>query len=146
MNALIHVVDHANKRYEANCLGWRDVIRGACNLLTRRDFQRFLALCNDGHDAVEGEYSHQENWQSSFLGCPTYIHGSDMGLRGTRKMKGATMKTGVVASNPMANGNTTLHITSELHMPSGSCSIQMRQLGSANLRYVCMLLFFIALC
>jgi hypothetical protein len=30
MNALIHVVDHANKSYQANCLGWEDLISGAC--------------------------------------------------------------------------------------------------------------------
>jgi hypothetical protein len=35
MNALIHVVDHASKSYKADCLGWKDLISGARNLLTR---------------------------------------------------------------------------------------------------------------
>jgi hypothetical protein len=73
MEALVHVVDHVNKHYKANCWGWRDVISSAHNLLTCRDLERFPALCNDGHDAVEGEYHLNKNWQSSFLGCPTYI-------------------------------------------------------------------------
>ena len=56
MNALMHVVDHASKSYEANCLGWEDVISGARELLTLRDLERFAALCNDAHGAVESEY------------------------------------------------------------------------------------------
>jgi hypothetical protein len=56
MNALIHVVDHANKSYKADCLGWEDVISDAHKLLTLRDLERCAALCNDAHDAVEGEY------------------------------------------------------------------------------------------
>ncbi len=49
MNALVHIVDHANTGFEANCLGWRD-------LLTHRDLERFAALCNESYDAVEGDY------------------------------------------------------------------------------------------
>ncbi len=37
MNALVHVVDHANECFEANRLGWRDVISSANDLLTCRD-------------------------------------------------------------------------------------------------------------
>jgi hypothetical protein len=73
MNALIHMVDHTNKSYKADCLGWEDVISGARKLLTLRDLERFTALCNDGHDAVEGKYHLYKEWQLSFLGCPTYI-------------------------------------------------------------------------
>ncbi len=73
INALIHVVDHANKCFEANCLGWRDVISSTHDLLTHCDLERFVALCNESHDAVEGEYYLYENWQFLFLGCPTYI-------------------------------------------------------------------------
>jgi hypothetical protein len=56
METLVHVVDHADKCFEANCLGWRHVISSAHNLLTCRNLERFAALCNNGHDAVEGEY------------------------------------------------------------------------------------------
>jgi hypothetical protein len=73
MEALVHVVDHVNKHYKANCLGWRDVISSAHDLLTHRDLERFGALCNDGYDAAEGEYYLYKHWQSSFLGGPTYI-------------------------------------------------------------------------
>ncbi len=145
MNALIHVVDHANKSYEATRLGWRDVISGTHNLLTCRDLERFGALCNDDHDVVEGEYHLYKEWQSSFLGCPTYIP-IEMGSRVTRKMKGARKKAGVAAPNPMVDMNTSLHITSGLRMLGGSCSFQTRRLDTANLRYVRMLLFFIGLC
>ncbi len=73
MEALVRVVDHTNKCFEANCLGWMAVISSAHNLLTCRDLERFAALCNDGHESVEGEYYFYEHWQSSFLGPPTYI-------------------------------------------------------------------------
>jgi hypothetical protein len=73
MNALIHVVDHANECFEANCLGWRDVKSHANHLLTCRDLGGFAALCNQSFDAVEGEYYLYENWQFLFLGPPTYI-------------------------------------------------------------------------
>jgi hypothetical protein len=73
MNAFILVVDHANEYFEANCLGWRDVISRANHLLTRRNFGGFVALCNQSFDAVEGEYYLYKNWQFSFLGHPTYI-------------------------------------------------------------------------
>jgi hypothetical protein len=73
MNALIHVVDHVNERFEANRLGWRDVISCANHMLTRRDLGGFAALCNQSFDAVEGEYYLYKNWQFSFFGPPTYI-------------------------------------------------------------------------
>ena len=73
MNTLVHVVDHANKCFEADCLGWRDVISSANDQLTCRDIGRFAALCNNGHESIEGEYYLYKNWQSLFLGCPTYI-------------------------------------------------------------------------
>jgi hypothetical protein len=62
MNALMHVVDHASKSYEANCLGWEDVISGAHDLLTHRVLERFTAMCNDDNDAVEGEYHLYKEW------------------------------------------------------------------------------------
>jgi hypothetical protein len=73
MNILIHVVDHANECFEANRLGWRDVISSAHDLLTHCDLERFVALCNESYDAVEGEYYLYGNWQFLFLGHPTYI-------------------------------------------------------------------------
>ncbi len=75
MNALVHVVDHANKCFEANHLGWRDVISSAHDLLTYHDLERFATLCNESYDydAVEGEYYLYKNWQFLFLGRPTYI-------------------------------------------------------------------------
>jgi hypothetical protein len=66
-------VDHANECFEADRLGWRDVISSAHDLLTHRDLERFAVLCNESYDAVEGEYCLYENWQFSFLGHPTYI-------------------------------------------------------------------------
>jgi hypothetical protein len=73
INALVHVVDHANKHFEDDCLGWRDVISSTHDLLTHRDHGRFTALCNQSYDAVEGEYYLYNNWQFLILGCPTYI-------------------------------------------------------------------------
>jgi hypothetical protein len=73
MNALMHIVDHTNKCFETDCLGWRDVINSSNDLFTCRDLGRFAALCNEAYDAVEGEYYLYENWQVLFLGCPTYI-------------------------------------------------------------------------
>jgi hypothetical protein len=73
MEALICMVDHTNKRYKADCLGWGNVISSAHSLLTCRDLDRFAALCNDGYDAVQGEYYLYEHWQSSFVGHPAYI-------------------------------------------------------------------------
>ncbi len=73
MNPLVHIVDHSNKCFEADCLGWRDVIRSVNHLLTHRDLGRFVALCNESYDAVEGEYYLYKNWQFLFLGSPTYI-------------------------------------------------------------------------
>ncbi len=73
INALVYVVDHANKCFEANLLGWRDVISSAHDLLTHSDLEWFAALCNESYDAMEGEYYLYKNWQFSFLGRPTYI-------------------------------------------------------------------------
>ncbi len=73
MNALVHVVDHANECFEADCSGWRDVISSAHDLLTHHDLERFTDLCNESYDAVEGEYYLYKNWQFSFSGHPTYI-------------------------------------------------------------------------
>jgi hypothetical protein len=47
MNALVHIVDHANGCFEANHSGWRDVISSANHLLTCRELGRFTALCNE---------------------------------------------------------------------------------------------------
>jgi hypothetical protein len=55
MEALVHMMDHANECYKADCLGWRDVISSAHDLLTCSDLEKFVALCNDSHDAVEVE-------------------------------------------------------------------------------------------
>jgi hypothetical protein len=90
MNTLIHIVDHMNKCFEANCLGWRDVISIANDLLTCHALGRFAALCNEGYDAVEGEYYLYKNWQFLFLGRSTYIWIRN-GLRVTRKSKEVTM-------------------------------------------------------
>jgi hypothetical protein len=73
MNALIHIVDHVNERFEADRSGWRDVISHAYHLLTRRYLGGFAALCNQGFDAMEDEYYLYKNWQFLFLGPPTYI-------------------------------------------------------------------------
>jgi hypothetical protein len=73
MNALVHVVDHANKCFDVNHSRWMDVISSAHDLLTHCDLERFAALCNESYDAVEGEYYLYKNWQFLFLGCPTYI-------------------------------------------------------------------------
>jgi hypothetical protein len=73
MNALVHIMDHANKCFEANHLGWRNVISSAHDQLTHRNLERFAALCNESYDVVEGEYYLYKNWQFLFLGCPTYI-------------------------------------------------------------------------
>jgi hypothetical protein len=86
MNALIHIVDHGNKCFKANCLGWRDVINSANDLLTCRDPGRFVVLCNDGYNAVEGEYFLYNSCSLDAL--PTF--GSGIGSRVTRKLKGAT--------------------------------------------------------
>jgi hypothetical protein len=56
MDALECVVDHTNKCFETNRLGWKDVISSAYNLLTLHDLGRFAALCNNGHESVEGKY------------------------------------------------------------------------------------------
>jgi hypothetical protein len=109
MNALVHVVDHANECFKANHLGWRDMISRANDLLIRRDLGRFTALCNEGYDAVEGQYYLYKNWQFYSLDAlPTF--GSGMGLMVKRRMKrattwGATMEAGVAASNPLVDVN-----------------------------------------
>jgi hypothetical protein len=73
MNALVHMVDYANESYKADCLGWEDVISGARKLLTQRELERFMPLCNDAHDAAEGDHHFYKEWQLLFLGRPTYI-------------------------------------------------------------------------
>jgi hypothetical protein len=73
VEALVCVVDHANKRFEADRLGWRAVISSVHNMLTRHGLKRFAALCNDGHESIEGVYYLYKHWQSLFLGSPTYI-------------------------------------------------------------------------
>jgi hypothetical protein len=88
MNALVHVVDQGNKHFEANCLGWRDVISSANDLLTHCDLGRFAALCNNGHESVEGEYYLYKNWQFLFLGCPTYIRIRN-GVEGHKEVEGS---------------------------------------------------------
>jgi hypothetical protein len=87
MDALVHVVDHTSKHFEADCLGWRDVISSAHNLHTCHDLERFAAMCNNGHESVEGEYYLYKNWQSSFLGRPTYIRIRN-GVEGHEKVEG----------------------------------------------------------
>jgi hypothetical protein len=89
MSALVHVVDHVNKRFEADCLGWRDVISSANDLLTHCDLGRFVALCNEGYDVVEGEYYLYKNWQILILGCPTYIQIRN-GVEGHEEVEGST--------------------------------------------------------
>ncbi len=73
MEDLVCMVDHANERYKADCLGWGNVISSAHNLLTRPDLHRVASLCNDGYDAVQGEYYLYKHWQSLFVGHPAYI-------------------------------------------------------------------------
>jgi hypothetical protein len=102
MNTLGHVVDHVNKCFEANCLGWRDVISSANDLLTCCDLGRFAALCNDGYDAVKGEYYLYENWQFLFLGCPTYIRIRN-GIEGHKEAEG---KDYVGSDNESWDGST----------------------------------------
>jgi hypothetical protein len=121
------------------------VISSAQYLLTCRDLHRFVSLCNDGYDAVQGEYYIYEHWQSLLLDAPPTF-GSGMGLRDTRRTKRATTKAGVVARIPKVDASTSLHITSGLHTSSGYNSILKRHLGTNNLRYVHMQLFFIASC
>ncbi len=64
------------------------MISSAHYLLSHCDLERFMALCNDGHDAVEGEYYLYEHWQSSFLGCPTYIW-IRIGAKGHKEVEGS---------------------------------------------------------
>jgi hypothetical protein len=88
MYALVHVVDHAIKHFEANCLGWRDVISSTNDLLNCRDLGSFPALCNNGHESMEGEYYLYKNWQFLFLGCPTYIWIRN-GVKGHKEVEGS---------------------------------------------------------
>jgi hypothetical protein len=77
------------------------VISSAHNLLTCHDLERLTALCNDGFDAIEGEYYLFEHCQSSFVGCLAYIwirngvecqeednESNDEGWGGSNKSKG----------------------------------------------------------
>jgi hypothetical protein len=88
MNALVHVVDHANKCFEADCLGWTDVISSANGLLNCRDLGRFAALCKNVNESVEGEYYLYEHWQSLFLGCPSYFRIRN-GVKGHEEVEGS---------------------------------------------------------
>ncbi len=79
---------------------------------------------------------------------PTF--GSGMGSRVMKELKrettwGATAKAGVAAPNPLVDMNTSLHITSRLRTLSGSSFVLKRWLGTANSRYVRMLLIFFAM-
>jgi hypothetical protein len=56
-----------DEQYKADCLGWGNVISSAHNLLTCCDLDRFATLCNDGYDAVQGEYYLYKHWQSLFV-------------------------------------------------------------------------------
>ncbi len=49
------------------------MISSAHNLLTHHDLHRFRSLCNDGYDAVQGNYYLYKHWQSLFVGRPAYI-------------------------------------------------------------------------
>jgi hypothetical protein len=117
MNALIHIVDHVNERFEADRSGWRDMISHAYHLLNCHDLGGFAALCNQSFDAVEGEYYLYKNWQFLFLGPPTYIRIRN-GVKGHEEDKesnyvgSATMEAGVTALNPLVDANTSLRITS----------------------------------
>jgi hypothetical protein len=102
MNPLVHIVDHANERFEANCLGWRDVTSSANDLITCCDLGRFAALCNAGYDAVEGEYYLYKNWQFSFFGHPTYIRIRN-GVEGHEEDK----ESNYVGSNTESWGGST---------------------------------------
>jgi hypothetical protein len=88
MNALVHIVDHANKHFEANCLEWRDVITSANDMLTCHDLGRFAALCNNGHESMEGKYYLYENWQFLFLGRSNYIRIRN-GVKGHKEVEGS---------------------------------------------------------
>jgi hypothetical protein len=145
MEALVCVVNHANKQYKANCLGWGNVISSAHNLLSCRDLDRFASLFNDGYDAIQGEYYLYKHWQSSFVGRPTYIRIRNW-VEGHKEDEESNNKAGVVATIPKADASTSLHITSGLHTSSGYNSVRKRHLGTTNLRYVRAQLFFIALC
>jgi hypothetical protein len=102
MNALVHVVYHANECFEANCLGQRDVISSANDLLTCRDLGRFTALCNNGHKSVEGEYYLYKNWLFLFLGHPTYIRIRN-GVEGHEEVE----RSNYVGSNNESWGGST---------------------------------------
>jgi hypothetical protein len=67
-------------------LGWGNVISSAHSLLTCHDLHRFASLCNDGYDAVQGEYYLYEHWQSSFIGHPAYIRIRN-GVEGHKEVK-----------------------------------------------------------
>jgi hypothetical protein len=97
MKALLRVVDHANKCFETNHLEWRDVISSAHDLLTHRDLERFVALCNESYDAVEGEYYlydiwirngvevHEEDKESNYVGSDNGSWGGSIESTGGRE-------------------------------------------------------------
>jgi hypothetical protein len=64
------------------------VISNANDLLTRHDLGKFAALCNEGYDAMEGEYYLYKNWLFPFLGHPTYIWTRN-GVEGHKEVEGS---------------------------------------------------------
>jgi hypothetical protein len=102
MNALKHVVDHANECFQADHLGWRNVISSANDLLTRRDLGRFMSLCNNCHQSMEGEYYLYKNWQFLLLERPTYIWIRN-GFKGHKEVEGSNY----VGSNDKSWGGST---------------------------------------
>jgi hypothetical protein len=133
MEALICMVDHANERYNQ--------LFGLLN----------VTLIGLRPSVMMGMMSYKVSITSTRIGSHRLldappIFGSGMGLRVTRRTKRAMTKAGVVATNPKAGASTSLHITSGLPTLNGSNSVQKRQLGTTNSRYVCMQLFFIASC
>jgi hypothetical protein len=113
MIALIHVVDHMNERFEANCSGWRDVISHALLAVTLEGLQLYvIKVLMPWKVSIT---SMRTGNYHSLNSLPTF--GSGMWLRVMRRTKrattwGATMETGVVVSNPLVDANTSSRITS----------------------------------
>jgi hypothetical protein len=89
MNALVHIVDHANKHFEANRLGWRDVISSAMICLLTMTLQGLqpcvMMVTNQCNVSIT---STRIGNSCSLDAQPTF--GSGMGSRVTKKLKGAT--------------------------------------------------------
>ncbi len=64
------------------------MISSANDLLTCHDLGRFAALCNNGQEAVEGEYYLYKNWQFLFLRHPNYIQIRN-GVKGHNEVEGS---------------------------------------------------------